>query len=504
MTTEIATTEAWDPNSNAPLPAYLSGALDEMGTNMPDRDNVPTLSYEGKVWTIKKDNNKTKLQAKNSDGDMVPVPVMRVVLLKFNADRGRAYYEGTYDPSKVTAPKCWSADGKKPDESVVEKQSTTCAGCPMSVKGSKVADGKEMVACSSHRMIAVAPAFEMDADPLRLKIAVTSDWDKDVVEHGHYAFRQYVDYLKSRGITHTALVVTKIKFDPNVAYPKLLFALDRVMTAAEVATIQVATKNPKVDEMLNEKWTAAGADGTKSDESDIAPHGLEGAYADGWIAHPDAPGYSYKGTEVKLNEVVAAMYPAPEPKAPPIPAAEQVIDNTPTPPVAPDVPAAPIAADAPVWNPIQKAEDDGWIKHPSAPDYHYKGSDVVLSTEVAEKYPAPGALIDPPANPAPPVPAAPVVTPAPAPAPQQTPLELAVVDGWVEHPTAPGYYYKGQDVVLTADVEAKYPGNGSSAGATAQAPTPTGSAQTAGATSSPSATGVIPAEVADVLAKWTS
>lgn len=271
VTTGGTAVAQWDPNSGAPLPAHLAEALGELGTNIPDRQTVPTLSYEGKTWQIVKDGNKTKLQAQNADGDMVPIPIMRVVILNFNADRGRAYYEGTYNPAASAAPKCWSADGKAPDASVKEKQSPLCNGCPMSVKGSKVQDGKEMVACSSHRMIAVAPAFEIDADPLRLKIAVTSDYDKEIVEHGWFAFRQYVDFLKSRGVTHTALVITKIKFDMQAQYPKLLFALDRVLAPEEIAKMKSALANPKVGELLAEKWTAAGSAGTPVDDSDIAP-----------------------------------------------------------------------------------------------------------------------------------------------------------------------------------------------------------------------------------------
>ena len=320
----------WDPNSGAALPAYLADALGELGTNIQDRQTVPTLSYEGKVWQVIKDGNRTKLQTQNGDGDMVPVPIMRVVVLNYNGDRGRAYYEGTYNPAASAAPLCWSADGKAPDASVKDKKSPLCAGCPMSIKGSKVQDGKEMVACSSHRMLAVAPAFALAEDPLRLKIAVTSDYDKEVVEHGWFAFRQYADFLKARGITHTALVVTKIKFDMQAQYPKLLFALDRVLSPDEIRLITVATANPKVAELLAEKWTAAGSAGTLVDDRDIAPQpdlqtttpevaseppagtpltARELASTDGWVQHPDSPPHGYKGADVLDWPAIEAKYP---------------------------------------------------------------------------------------------------------------------------------------------------------------------------------------------------
>jgi len=503
----------WDASSGAALPAYLANALDDMGSNIPDRNTVPSLSYEGKTWTIVMNGNKTKLQSRNSEGDMVPISVMRMVILNFNADRGRAYYEGTYNPAAAAAPKCWSPDSKAPDASVKEKQSTLCQGCPMSVKGSKVQDGKEMVACSSHRMIAIAPAMDLTMDPLRLKIAVTSDYDKEVVEHGWFAFRQYVDWLKSRGITHTALVVTKVKFDMNSAYPKLLFALDRPLSPDEVGQIKTALANPKVGELLAEKWTAAGTNGTPTNESDIKPHGLEGAYADGWQAHPEAAGYSWKGAEVLTNDVLAARYPAPEPKAPPIPASEMVIEQpaqnqsaaVSTPAAQPTAPAPTVedraVAQSPVWNPIEAAEKDGWVKHPEAPDYHYKGSDVVLSTEIAERYPAPASIA------APAVPAAPPAPPAAPAAPAtKSPIELAVEDGWVLHPEAADYHYKGSEVVLTTDLAARYAGGNGAAATSAPTSAQTGSAPTAATTASPSdggAAGAVPADVQNLLDKWT-
>ena len=524
---------AWDPNSGAPLPAYLAEAMGEVGSNIPDRQNVPSLSYEGKVWQIVKNGNRQKLQMQNSDGDVVPVPVMRAVILNFNGDRGRAYYEGTYNPAAATAPKCWSPDGKRPDDSVKEKMSATCEGCPMSVKGSKVDNGREMVACSSHRMLAVAPAFDLAQDPLRLKIAVTSDYDKELVEHGWFAFRQYVDFLKSKGISHTALVVTKIKFDNQQAYPKLLFALDRLLTAEEVAKVIPVTKSDVVKDLLTEKWTAAGVNGTDKTDGDIKPHGLEGAYLDGWQAHPDAAGYSYKGTEVLANEMLAARYPAPvAPAAPPVaPAAAE-----PTAPPAP--PAAPAAADKPT-DPAHIAHAgtpnevwwDGaaWVKPWIAEAPAVPASEQVIEHKAAVQAPPATSAPKPtdpahiahagtpnevwwngtewtaPWNTAPTEPAAPPAAPAAPAAPpvaEKSPRDKALEAGWVQHPDSPPHGYLGSEVLEWSVIEAKFAGNGGAAASTATT-TPTneagGSAGGAASTASPSD---IPPEVAELLGKW--
>jgi hypothetical protein len=61
------------------------------------------------------------------------------------------------------------------------------------------------------------------------------------------------------------------------------------------------------------------------------------------------------------------------------------------------------------------------------------------------------------APPAPPVPAAPPAPPAPPVVQHHDALATAVADGWAPHPTDPAYYWRGEQVVLIADVEAMYP-----------------------------------------------
>lgn len=486
----------WDPNSGAPLPAHLAALGEEFGSNIADRMSVPSLSYEGKTWQIVANGNRQKLERQNSDGDMEPIPIMRAIVLNYNNSRGRAYYEGTYNPAAASAPKCWSADGDKPDESVKEKQNPVCNGCPMSIKGSKIVDGREMVACSAHRMLAVQPAFDLNCDPLRLKIAVTSDYDKDIVEHGWFAFRQYTDYLKSRSVAHTAMVITKIKFDPNVAYPKLLFALDRPLSPEEVAPVRLCINNPKVEELLAEKWTAAGSAGKLKDESDIAPYGLEGAYADGWQPHPDNALYSFKGAEVITNEVLAARYPKPEPEvtiAPAIPASEQTIDV----PAIETAPALP-AAETPALTGIDAAVADGWAVHPDNPSYYFKDQEVVKEEDLAGRYPTAAAPAPEP-TPAPAAPAVPAASPSEPAAPAHDPLAAATADGWLPHPESEGWWYKGQEVVATAALGERYP----APAAGAAAPSAPVSAPAASPPPAPAADGELPADVADILGKWT-
>lgn len=477
----------WDPNSGAALPAYLAEALDAFGgSNLPDRQMVPSLSYEGGKWAVVINGNKEKQEFRNSDGDMEPVTIMKAVILNSNKDRGRAYYPGVYNPQAVAAPKCWSADGVAPDASVREKESPLCQGCPQSIKGSRIQDSREMVACSQHRMLAIVPAYDIEHEPLRLKIAVTSDYDKEIVEHGWFAFKQYCDYLKSKAIAHSGLVITKMKFDPNTAYPKILFAMDRPLAPAEVAKAVAAFHDPRTTKLLSETWTAAGTAGTPINDSDIAPDdgtaALARAVADGWIAHP-TPGYHYKGQEVVENVELALRYPPPAAPAPkveepaPPPAAQQVVDATATIKIEHD--------------PIATAIADGWAIHPDNPAYYFKDQEVLTVDALAERYPPPPAAAAAPAAP----PAPPPTPPAPAAVevPPHDPIAAAEADGWIKHPDTAGYHYRGQEVVATLELATKYPPVPTPAPAAAtQAATPS-------ATTSPSSVTDVPADVQAIL-----
>jgi hypothetical protein len=72
------------------------------------------------------------------------------------------------------------------------------------------------------------------------------------------------------------------------------------------------------------------------------------ALADGWLAHPQAPGYMYKGNDIKTDAEVLALYPAPAPVVPAIPV-------PPTPPVPPMPPAAAAIPSGPTLTPAALA-----------------------------------------------------------------------------------------------------------------------------------------------------
>ncbi len=248
------------------IPSHVAALFGDTDSNIVQRQPIPMLRFKGKVWRISKDGEETALMRKNDDGDEVPVPVMSLVVLDQNPDRSRAYYEGAYDPEKDAAPVCWSPDGKVPASDVKEPCSASCATCPNAAKGSKITDnGKAVAACSTFKNLAVVPAADLGFTPLRLRLPITSVYDADNADQeskGWFAWDQYVKFLSARGVTHTATIVTRVKFDPNpdIAYPKLLFSAKDWVDADGLAKVKSILADKK-DDIAKLTDTAHGESG---------------------------------------------------------------------------------------------------------------------------------------------------------------------------------------------------------------------------------------------------
>ena len=246
------------PAGKAEVPAHIANVFTD--SNIAGRASIDQLSFKGKTWTRVVSGEATPLMKTDENGDQVPVPVVSLVVLDMGKQRSRAYYEGGYEDGKNAKPACYSRDGVKPDESVKEPQCTTCAACPQAVKGSKLTDnGKQVTACGQFKRIVVIPsaaAVIKDHPPMLLRIAQTSMWDKENAENeakGWYAFDQYLDMLRARGVNHTAAVETRVKFDARTAYPKLLFSASRWLSPEETAVIKTRldTETDAITKIIN-------------------------------------------------------------------------------------------------------------------------------------------------------------------------------------------------------------------------------------------------------------
>jgi hypothetical protein len=319
---------------SANLPAHL---MDDTEKNIIARASVNALTFEGKVWAISLDGKKTKLMRTDADGEEQPVQIFTGVLLDYNKARGRSFYTGPYDPKNPRIPDCWSEDGVRPHENVPSetKQSTTCAACLNSKKGSSQNDdGKSTTACSQFKKLAIVPMQKLGQfPPLRLTIKITSIYDKSGADShpGWYAWDQYIDLLVSNNVPHTAKLPTKIKFDPSTSYPKLLFA-------------------PGKDWLTDEQWDIvkplAASDETKA------------LLADSFSPVADKTGTKPLPEDEEETELPVAPIPAQArapkaAKAPPAPAAEEDEEEAP-----PAPPAKPKATKVPPVAPPAEEEEE--------------------------------------------------------------------------------------------------------------------------------------------------
>jgi len=181
----------------------------------------PTISYKGKVWTIVQGDNREVLV--NDEGD--PKASIDVVILKSNPALSKIYYGGGYEEGSAAKPDCYSNDSIAPAADAQSPQAAKCSICPHNAWGSRITDsGGKGKACSDSRRLAVAPINDLE-NPMLLRIPAGSL--KDLVA--------YADMLSRRKAPYQALI-TKIKFDHTVAYPKFDFKATRWLEDHEADT----------------------------------------------------------------------------------------------------------------------------------------------------------------------------------------------------------------------------------------------------------------------------
>ena len=325
----------------AEVPAHIAGFLEEAGTNIADRTRVPTLNYGGKVWSIAlPDGSKTNLTRKNEDGDVELLQTIRVVVLDYAKQRGRTYYEGAFDPERIAAPDCWSDDGVHPDPAVQAPKAANCAACPLSVKGSKITEaGKSVPACSQHRHVAVMLlGGGMALPPVRMKLAITSLFDKqspELEKEGWRAFENYMDFLRGNGVKHTAALVTKMRFDPNVNYPKVIFSSERWLEPAEMDVVKARMADGSVEALLKMEAPESAAEAPALPAPVVTPPAP--------VVRPPAPAAREPKaapksavTQELLDLAKAAHAPKPEPAPPAVAIPEPAPETPPT--VSTDIP----------------------------------------------------------------------------------------------------------------------------------------------------------------------
>jgi hypothetical protein len=181
-------------------PEGLAGGLGGGG------DYGPRISLKGSRFRIVDGESETVLDS----------TFINVIIVGRNPVSTKQFYAKAWAPdSEPSAPDCFSLDGVRPDAESTDKQSDLCAACPKNAWGSKVTpSGQQIKACSDEKRMAVVAA-ENPNGPVYL-LRVTGASFKNL--------REYDTVLKQHGLI-TEGVITKISFDTNASFPKLVFAV---------------------------------------------------------------------------------------------------------------------------------------------------------------------------------------------------------------------------------------------------------------------------------------
>ena len=236
---------------NTNLPSHLrdNAALDDVTKSLMGggTGGSKRISIEGNVWRLMV-NGKEVAQKEERN--------LNVVIVAAAPKVSRTYYAGVYKKGTVSAPDCWSADGDKPDATVSDPQSSSCATCPQNVKGSGQGESR---ACRFSRRLAVVLDNDLNGDVYQLTLPSTSIFGEG--EPGKWPLEMYAKMIGAKGIPITA-VVTEMRFDTKSATPKVTFKPVRFLEADEHAAVIDQGKTPAAQKAIT--MTVAQADGVSS------------------------------------------------------------------------------------------------------------------------------------------------------------------------------------------------------------------------------------------------
>ena len=296
------------PFESTALPAYLK-ALNVQDVNADLTNHAgtgfPVISIKGKVFAVVRDGERTVLpNPKDPDS---PATSIEVVILKSNKQTSKVFYlKGYTDGAENQKPDCFSNDGSKPDSSVENPQSSSCATCKHNQWGSKIGDnGSKGKACSDSVRLAIAQPDLLN-DPYLLRVPPATI----------KALGEYGKALAKRGVPYNA-VVTKIGFDMEAPTPKLTFRATAYLSNEAYAEAQEVITSDVVASILGTEVVAAPArseddpmDGIKGTPPTAAKAATPKAAPAPAAAPKVAPSKSKTVTDEEVAQAVSAAAPA--------------------------------------------------------------------------------------------------------------------------------------------------------------------------------------------------
>jgi len=214
--------------------------------------NYPFLSIKGKRFAVVRNKEETILM--RPDDDETPANAIEVVIVNAATQYSKVYYVKGYTDGSKDKPTCYSNDGQAPAADAADKQSKKCSVCPHN-EWNTGPNGKGK-ACSDSLRLAVSAATDLN-DPMLLRVPPAS----------LKAITEYASMLARKGAPMEG-VITKIKFDPAEATPKLQFSVVNFQSeAAYNETIEIA-RSQLVQQIIGAVAAPAKPIGPMLDEDD--------------------------------------------------------------------------------------------------------------------------------------------------------------------------------------------------------------------------------------------
>jgi hypothetical protein len=220
------------------------------------------LSMRGKVWRIKHHGEEHVLL--NEDGRS-PRFEVDVVIVKASPHLSKVWYETGYVEGSNAPPDCWSVDGRKPDPASPKLQNPTCAGCKWNAWGSSRTQGGSGKGkdCADSKRFAIVPYDDIENErfggPMLLRVPPAS-----LAE-----VLTYANSLQQIGFPYNA-VATKIFFDVNAEYPKLMFQPIEALSDEDAETILKLEKSEIVERILAAPVDEVHTDGVDTTHTQAA------------------------------------------------------------------------------------------------------------------------------------------------------------------------------------------------------------------------------------------
>lgn len=217
------------PNELAPIqglaiPAHIQARMGQpsaistsLAGGLGSGEAPPRISVKGSRFRI----------VENGEEVVIPQTHLDVVVVGSNPRLSKAYYAKEWDPDDVGAPDCKSIDGIAPDADSTSPQNNLCATCPHNAWGSKIGPkGQKLKACANLKRLAVVSPDDLEG-PVYLLQATASTFK---------GLAAYQKGLSSRGIA-PEVVITRLTFDIEASFPKLVFGLGGFLEEDQIAIV---------------------------------------------------------------------------------------------------------------------------------------------------------------------------------------------------------------------------------------------------------------------------